>query len=168
MTKILLGISILVLIGTENFACAKARYAPKREMIERSCAIAIINVKEVKKVKTLGEHWTYFELANAEVEKVLKGKLLPSIELLGEENFICERCRVTPGKYIAFLRPEGSRWACTNWYLSVRQIEGTKVKWYDSDTGTTLSTYPLDLVLKDIETQISMANTSKDLKDPCR
>ncbi len=159
--------AILILVFS-NSALAKARYAPKPEMIEKSCAIAIIEVKDVKKAKTQGEHWAYFELANAQVEKVIKGTLPASIELLGDEDFICERCQVKPGKYLAFLRPEGSKWACTNWYLSVRPIEGTQVKWYDSDGGTTLSSYPLNLVLKDIEKQMSKAHPSKGLEDPCR
>jgi hypothetical protein len=128
-----------VLFFASNAVWAEARYAPKGEMIERSCAIAIVNVKDVKSIKTRGEHWTYHEMASADVEKVIKGSLPSSIELLGNEGFICEQCRVTPGRYLAFLRPEGGQWACTNWYLSVRPIDGTQVKWYESESGVSLS-----------------------------
>ncbi|MFS4457886.1 hypothetical protein [Bdellovibrio sp. HCB2-146] len=167
MKKINLITFIVTSIVAGSTAWTKAYYAPKLEMLENSCAIAVINVTEVKKTKIQGEHWSYSELANVKVEKVIKGNLPSQIELLGEESFICERCRVKPGKYIAFMRPEGKRWACTNWYLSVRPITGTQVEWYTGNASIALSSQPFEEVVKDIESQLAYLK-KKDLKDPCR
>lgn len=166
MNKFFVEIYVIVMMGVST-ASAKAYYAPKSEMIENSCAIAIIHVKDAKEVKSKGVHWDYNELANVDVEKVIKGTLPPSIELLGDENFICEQCKVTPGKYLAFLKPEGNKWVCANWYLSVRPIEGTQVKWYENEFGLKLSSRSLDSVIKDIEKQILNSPKGKNQKNPC-
>lgn len=166
MIKFIIVISLVITLGSSK-ALAKAYYASKPEMIERSCAIAIIQVKDVKKVFTSGESFDYNELAHVDVEKVLKGTLPSSIELLADENFICAQCRVKPGKYIAFLKPQGSKWACSNWYLSVRPIEEGKVEWYTNNFGIKLSSFMLDAVVKDITAQLSMDKRENKLKDPC-
>lgn len=160
--------ALVLLMSVGSVAFARAYYAPKEAMIKKSCAIAIVNVASVKKVDTKGKHWTYKEMAVAKVERTLKGKLPSEIELLGDESFICAQCRFSPGRALVFLKPEGRRWACSNWHLALRTIKGDRVRWFtDNKSASSLSPQLLETVLKDVESVIAKSPASKPGEDPC-
>src|SRR4051812_28988739 len=78
----------------------KAAYYGKREMIKQAEIIAIVNVSKVEPTTVKGKGWTYREVANIKVEKVLKGKLSETASLYGGENFICAQVHYQPGRQL--------------------------------------------------------------------
>lgn len=144
----------VILFASAEVAFGKAYYAPKNEMISKSDAIAIVEVYDVKPEGFKGKHWEYKQAAYVMVERTLKGNVSGQIKVFGEENFICERCMFSKGRFLAFLRQDGERWACSNWYLSLRPIKDGKVDWYSSDTGTSLKSIQLEDAINDVESKI--------------
>ena len=76
--------------------------------------------------------------------------------LHGDEDFICAQCRFSAGKYLVFLRKDGSLWVGSNWHLSARPIlgraEGAQtVDWFTDDRGIGTQAQPLDEVLTDVK-----------------
>ncbi|MEO8205848.1 MAG: hypothetical protein ABI615_06675 [Chthoniobacterales bacterium] len=102
-------------------------------MIERADAIAIITISEVKEVDIKGKMFTYRQAGNAKVDKVLKGELPKDFILYGAETFICARCIITNGRFLAFLKKDDALWTGANWQLSLRPIKDDEVEWYTAE-----------------------------------
>ncbi len=145
----------------ESFA--KAYFAPKRQMIERAEAIAIVEIKEVVKTDAKGRIWTYRQKAVAKVTQTIKGELPENVDLYGGETFICAQCNFTEGKYLVFLRKDGDKWVGSNWHLSVRLIKGDTVEWYKDDTSIQLKDgIPLKDVIEEIEKILKEQDAKND------
>ena len=123
---------IALLFGT-GAGTARPYYAPKGEMIARSEVIAIVDVQQVAPAQVRGRSWTYEQRADAVVVQVLTGELPRRVALHPQEDFICTRIDFRPGRYLVFLRRDGSLWAGSNWYLSARLIESGSLEWYAGD-----------------------------------
>jgi len=166
MRRTLPIIGLFVLLPAfASIAHAKAAFAAKAEMVQRSAAIAVVNITRVDPAAVKGQHWTYRQLATARVESVLKGDLRAGdpISLHGEEDFICAQCRFAPGRYLVFLNQDSGLWVGSNWHLSVRPIntdaKGEQtVEWYADDKRTLeLKSQPLADVLADVRTLLAAA-----------
>ena len=166
MRRILLIVGLLVLpLAFASVAHAKAAFDAKAEMVQRSAAIAVIDITRVEPAAVKGQHWTYRQRATARVESVLKGDLRAGdpISLHGEEDFICAQCRFAPGRYVVFLNQDSGLWVGSNWHLSVRPIatdaKGDQtVEWYADDKRTLeLKSQPLGGVLADVRTLVAAA-----------
>ena len=138
-------------------AMAKAYYAPKLEMIKEADAIAIVNITDTRSEKNQGRYYWFAKVATAEIEKSLKGNLPNKFEIYWDEDFKCANCKFLKGRQLVFLRKEAiQKWACSNWYLSVRPIDKDKIEWYQSNSGLGLSNQPLKTVIKDLETELAI------------
>jgi len=129
---------------------ADACYTLAPEMIQRSAAIAIIDISKVEPIQAKGDHWTYRERAHATVHRTLKGSLPKTVSFFGNENFICAQVRFQPGRYLAFLRKDGEKFVGANWELSVRPIKDDQVEWYAQKERLDLSWQPLAAVLDQV------------------
>ena len=139
-------------------ARAKAAYSVKRGMVKDSSLIAVVEITGVEPAQVKGTIWTYQQRAFARVETVIKGEAPKDVRLVlhGEEDFICARCRFSPGRYLVFLRKDGALWVGSNWDLSARPIlggaEGAQtVDWFEDDRGIDTKAQPLDEVLADVK-----------------
>lgn len=83
--------------------------------------------------------------------QVLKGKLPETFDLYGSETFICAHCKLSKGRYLAFLTKDDKLWTGTNWQLSLRPIKGEQVEWYaEAGTPHQLTYQSLEAVLKQL------------------
>lgn len=156
-------------------AGAKAAFAGKTEMVDRSAVVAVVDITAVETVSVKGEHWTYQQRAKAVVKQALKGPLVAGAEITlhGDEDFICARCHFTPGRSLVFLTvdksADGSKlWIGSNWHLSIRPItadpdKGDRVEWYKDDRNIELAPAPLGDVLAEIG---RLVNQQKDQAQP--
>ena len=136
-------------------AGAKAYYQPKDEMISRAFVIAVITLSEVKDIESTGKTWTYRQQGSAIVEQVLKGDIPAAFTLHGSESFICARCPLAPGRFLAFLRKDGELWVGSNWHLSLRPVSGKTVEWFAGDESRfTMKATSLDDVLTEIRAMV--------------
>lgn len=145
---------LIVLLAHAPAAHAKAYFAPKKEMIARAQAIAVVTIDAVETVEVEGKHWTYLQRATARVEQLIKGTLPETVELHGEETFICARCTFAPGRYLVFLDRDGNLWVGSNWHLSARPIAGENVEWYADDRGSATKAMPLASVLAEVRSLV--------------
>lgn len=127
-------------------AYGRAYFFSRSELIHKAEVIAVIDLQApVKALPTgqdqdpfggdvaEGKHWSYAKQANARVVQVLKGKISKNFILYGNESFICAQCRLSKGRFLAFLRKDGDLWSGVNWNFSLRPIRGEQVEWYVSD-----------------------------------
>ena len=155
-------IALVFALAMPSPASAKAAFASKTEMVDRSAVVAVVDITAVETVSIKGEHWTYGQRAKAVVKQVLKGPLVAGaeIKLHGDEDFICARCHFAPGRSLVFLTEDkttdGSRlWIGSNWHLSIRPItadpsKGDRVEWYKDDKNIELAPAALADVLADV------------------
>ena len=134
-----------------HLAQAKARFAPKTEMIRKSKAIAIVQITRVDPIEKKGGFWTYRQIASANVESVIKGKLPGTIQIYGDENFICAQVQLKVGRFLIFLAEDRDMLVGSNWHLSIRPIENNLVGWYEKEEGIVLVEKSLEEVVKDIK-----------------
>ena len=133
-------------------AIAKAYYATEEEMIERSEAIAIVDITNVENKMTRSKPFNYRQIADANVLQVFKGSLPQNLKLHGMEDFICAQVNFSPGRYLVFLNRDGDLWAGSNWYLSARPIKDNLVEWYNpSGEYRELLWQPLDKVVERVQ-----------------
>lgn len=159
-------LAVLVLLGLTGTAFAKAYFSPKKEMIQRAEAIAVVNITSV--IETNVDPvahvpgWAYRQKATAEVERSLKGDAKGTIEIYGLESFICAQCRYEKGKFLVFLRKENGRWVGSNWQPGIRAITGDNVAWLTKDDDAFESKpAPLADVLSEIEAQVKKDAATK-------
>ncbi len=150
-------------------AGSKAYFAPADEMIKHAEIIALVDITKVSAVSVKGSHWTYSQVADARVEKVIKevpsekadaGKMTRSIKLYGGEDFECARCNFVPGHFLVFLRHDGPLLVSSNWHLAIRPLKNGMVEWY-----TVFGWSPADMQevpLKDVLNQIKKTLASPD------
>ena len=153
MKRILL---LLMLLGAASPCLAKARYAAdKTSMIQEAESIAIVNITNVEKANKKEKSWTYRQKATATVEQCLKGDAKGDITIYGLEDFICAQCRYETGRFILFLRKDGSLWVGSNWHLGIRPIKEKTVQWFkDGKTLFEMKYIPLDKVVDQINTVV--------------
>jgi hypothetical protein len=143
---------ILVLLLLSGAANAKARFAPRDEMIREADAIAVVEITRVDKA-SVKRGWTYSEAATARVERVLKGQLPATIRIHGGEDFICASTHYKPGRILVFLRRVGPLYVSANWHLGVRPITGGTVEWYArAGDPYTMKPLPLSRAFSDVQT----------------
>lgn len=131
-------------------ANAKAYFQTKDEMIERAEAIAVIQITGVGPATAAGQSWTYGQTGKAAVLQSIKGNLPEKFKIYGSENFICARCPLANGTYLAFLKKDGSLWTGSNWHLSLRPIKERMVDWFTGDDRYDTKPAPLERVLKQL------------------
>ena len=153
MKKILF---LLMLLGIASPCFAKARYAQKKkDMIQEAECIVIVNITKVEKADKKEKSWTYRQKASATVEQCLKGDVEGDITIYGLETFICAQCRYEKGRFILFLRKDGSLWVGSNWHLGIRAIKEKKVQWFKDDKMFfEIRNTPLDKVIDEINTVV--------------
>jgi hypothetical protein len=145
----------LMLVGIASPCFAKARYAQKKDMIREAVCIAIVNVTKVEKADKKEKSWTYRQKATATVEQCLKGDVKGDIVIYGLETFKCAQCRYEKGRFILFLRKDGSLWVGSNWHLGIRPIKEKTVQWFkDGRTLFEMKYIPLDKVVDQINTVV--------------
>ena len=134
-TVFLIGCMALV-CGTPK-AHAEGGYCQPDEMIRRSDHIAIITIERVVPLPKTEWPWAYGQLAHARVEREIKGALPPTVDLYGEENFVCQTTQLSPGRFLAFLRLDRTKLHSCNYQMGIRPIRGKRVEWYyDNGRGT--------------------------------
>lgn len=150
---------VLLLAALPLLALGKAYFSPKKEMIQRAEAIAVVNITSV--IETNVEPiahvpgWEYRQKATAEIERSLKGGVKGTIEIYGMESFICAQCRYEKGKFLVFLRKENGRWIGSNWQPGIRPITGDSVSWLvKNDDAFDSKPAPLADVIAEIEAQV--------------
>lgn len=151
MTPMKIVTLFLTLLLTTPSAFGKAAFYGKKETIEKSEAIAIVNITKVEMARVKRGGWTYSERAHATVERTLKGGLAGKATLHGGENFICAQVRYEPGRHLVFLRRDGDLWCGVNWHFGVRKIKKDKLDWFADDTSLKLETAELNSVVEQIE-----------------
>ena len=145
----------LMLVGIATPCFARARYAQKKDMIREAECIAIVNITKVEKADKKEKSWTYRQKATATVEQCLKGAVKGDISIYGLETFICAQCRYEKGRFILFLRKDGTLWVGSNWHLGIRPIKEKKVQWFKNDkTFREMTDAPLDNVIDEIHTVV--------------
>ncbi|MBA4148986.1 MAG: hypothetical protein H0X66_12790 [Verrucomicrobia bacterium] len=132
-------------------AFGKAAYYNKEQAIRSAEIIAIVDILKVKPANKKTEGWTYSKVAEAKVERVLKGELPETVKLYGGENFICAQVKYKPGKHLVFLGRNKDLLVGVNWHLAVLPITGDSVEWYASDKGIQLQPTPLSTALEEIK-----------------
>lgn len=155
---ILLTILVSTIAVDPQPAHAKAYFAPKKDMIIMSEAIAVVELDNVKKAEKKGTSWTYATEARARLIKSIKGALPPEFTVYGGENFICARTSLTPGKALVFLNHNGDLLISSNWHLGVRPITDGNLEWYDGDRFGPLKSVPLSTVIAYIESELGKRN----------
>jgi hypothetical protein len=102
--------STVIVVGCIALACAAPRahaeggYCQPNEMIRRSDSNAIITIEQVEPLPKIKWPWAYGQRANARVERNIKGALPATIDIYGEENFVCQETKLSQGTFLAFLR----------------------------------------------------------------
>ncbi len=147
MKRILLAV---ILLGLATPCFALARYAGKKDMIREAQVIAMVNITNVQEVNTKGKRWTYQQKALATVERCLKGNAEKEIEIYGMEEFVCARCRYEKGRFILFLRSDGTLWAGSNWHLGIRPITKDRIEWFNDENCFEMKEVPLADVISEI------------------
>ncbi|MEO7097878.1 MAG: hypothetical protein ABI162_00850 [Luteolibacter sp.] len=95
--------------------------------------------------------WAYGQQAKVRVEKILKGEAPKEFVLYGGESFICAQCRLSKGRFLAFLSKDGDLWVGTNWELSLRTVRGGEVEWYGSKEPFPMKFQKLDEIIAEIQ-----------------
>ena len=146
---------VLMLLGAASPCFAKARYAQKKDMIKEAECIAVVNITKVEEENKKEKSWTYRQKASATIEQCLKGDVKGSIAIYGMEDFICAQCRYEKGRFILFLRKDGSLWVGSNWHLGIRPIKEKHVQWFKDDRAFfEMKDTPLDHVIDEIKTVV--------------
>ena len=149
MKRILIAVMFL---GFASPCFAKAYYAPKEEMIQKTECIVIVEITKVEEAEKKGKSWTYSQKASATVKRCLKGDAKGGIEIYGMENFICAQYRFEKGTFLLFLRKEEGFWVGSNWHLGIRPITKDKVEWFkDDEARFEMKETPLDDVIVEIK-----------------
>lgn len=150
--KILITLLAMVLPWA---ALGKAAFFGKEAAIRKAEIIAIVDIEKVEPTEKKTKGWTYSEVAEAKVDRVLKGELPGTVRLHGGENFICAQVKYKPGKHLVFLHKDGDLITGVNWHLGALPITGDSVQWFATDASIELKPTPLRNALKDIETAVA-------------
>lgn len=156
---ILLATFLLLLPESSN---AKAAFLSMEKMIQRSDAIAIVDIIEVKETEKKSGHWTFRQIATGKVQQVLKGELDKKITLHGNENFICARHNFEVGRAILFLKKTPEILTGSNWHLSIRKITTRDtIMWFENSENIRLFKTPLSHAVQQIK-EIVLAQQLKN------
>jgi hypothetical protein len=117
-----------IVLTTFWTAHGKAYFYTRSELVQRSSAIAIIDISDPK--ETADSKNEYKQQANVKVVKLINGDLPDEFILNGMGSFICAQCILSKGRFLAFLRKDGDIWVGVNWQLSLRPIRDKEVEWY--------------------------------------
>lgn len=139
----IIAVSLMSSLSTFGKAC----FFTQTELVENAAVIAVVRLDEPEDAQpvggknvdpfagkeAIGKFWNYSQQAKVHVEKVLKGKVPSDFTMYGQESFVCAQCRLTKGRFLAFLSKDGDLWAGANWQLSLRPIRDKEVEWYVSE-----------------------------------
>lgn len=141
----------------------KAYFFKRTELVEKSLVIAIIELGEPGPSKpnagadpfvdqAMGTTWSYQKSSKASLVRKIKGEIPADFILHGDETFICAQCRLSKGRFLAFLQKDMDLWVGTNWHLSLRPIKDGWIEWYDGeDLIKPLKFQPEKVVIAEIE-----------------
>jgi hypothetical protein len=142
---------LIMLLAVASPCFAKARYAQKKDMIKEAESIVVVNITKVEDTDQKGKTWTYRQKVSATVERCLKGDAGGDITIYGLEDFQCAQCQYEKGRFILFLRKDGSLLVGSNWDLGIRSVKADKVQWFkDDEARFEMKESPLDDVIKEI------------------
>jgi len=159
--KTLAAILGLVLVLASH-GHGKAYFFKRSELVQKSLVIAIIDLGEPEPSKSnagadpfvdqaVGATWAYQKSAKAKVVRTIKGDIPAEFVLHGDETFICAQCRLSKGRFLAFLQKDKDLWVGTNWHLSLRPVKEGKIEWYDGeDLMKPMTLQPEAAVLADV------------------
>ncbi len=149
-------IATLLCLAIVPQAMAKAYFQTETELVTQSAAIAIIEIAEPQPSEQKGTTWTYRQSATAKIISRIKGDIPDTFTLHGDETFICARCPLRAGRFLAFLNRDGELWIGANWQLSLRPIKDDKIEWYVvPEQRNPMAYQPSELVLKRIQELIA-------------
>ena len=139
---------------------SKAYIASRKEMIERSSAIALVDIKTVDRGSIQGKTWLYSEVARAQVIETFKGKLAHSITIYGGENFICARSHFVKGLCLVFLDLDDKLYVGANYHLSCLPVTKNAkgeliVSWLSGPDSRELAPRPLPKVKEELAMDLS-------------
>jgi hypothetical protein len=125
---------------TQAQVLAKAAFYSEADLVLKSTAIAIIDLGTPSPiqlanpfdptVKTDPNRLPCTTSAQAKCVELISGELPATFVMQGDEAFICAQCRLSKGRYLAFLVKHDDHWEGTNWQLSLRPIKDGKIEWY--------------------------------------
>lgn len=150
-------------LALAGFSHGKAYFFKRTELVEKSLVIAIIELGDPGPSKAnagadpfvdqaKGKTWTYQKSSKASVVRKIKGEIPADFVLHGDEAFICAQCRLSKGRFLAFLQKDMDLWVGTNWHLSLRPIKDGKIEWYDGEDLTKpMKFQPEKVVIEEVE-----------------
>lgn len=142
---------------------AKAYFFKRSELVEKSLVIAIIELGDPGPAKAnagadpfvdqaKGTTWTYQKSSKASMVRKIKGEISADFILHGDETFICAQCRLSKGRFLAFLQKDKDLWVGTNWHLSLRPIKDGRIEWYEGEDLTKpMKFQPEKVVIAEVE-----------------
>ena len=130
---------------------AKARFWTKRDMIEKSSVIALVEMKEVQHLQPTRQFGD--QEATFTPIRILKGQMNARGEHVFTRCFYpCAITQVKPGTWLVFLqRKKDGKLFGFNWQLSYLAITNETVKWYKGERTLSLKTTKLDTVVQEIQ-----------------
>jgi hypothetical protein len=161
---------ILCLLLSSEPGWGKANFFTLEDLIENSEVIAIITLETPRIAKPgarigdpfgsgdrgAGKDWIYSQEAEARVEVLLKGEIADEFMLYGGEDFHYAECRLSEGRFLAFLNKDGELWVGANWQVSLRPIQGDEVEWYiDHAAPFPMKFQDLNEALTQVRTELS-------------
>jgi hypothetical protein len=136
----LYGQALAFLLLTQVSAFGKAAYFSEEQLVLKSAAIAIIDLDTPSPiplanpfdptVKSAPNRMPCTTSAQAKCVELISGELPATFVMQGDETFICAQCRLSKGRYLAFLVKVDDHWEGTNWQLSLRPVKDGKIEWY--------------------------------------
>jgi hypothetical protein len=137
---------------------AKAAFLSKKNMIDQSSVIAVVDVSKLEATSTKSHSWTYRQKATASVERILKGTVPKTFNIYGDEDFICAQCKFpATGRYLVFLRKADDLLVGSNWQYSFRKIDNKQVDWLEEPGQARLSMTleNEDTVIKEVTQEVA-------------
>jgi hypothetical protein len=133
----LFGQALVLLLLLQAPVFAKAYFFTEEELVKGAAAIAIIDLEapvvlemDVFNPPPAADGFSYSQKARAKCVTLIAGQLPDSFEMFGDESFICAQCKLSKGRFLAFLVKKKDIWVGVNWHLSLRPVKDGKIEWY--------------------------------------
>jgi hypothetical protein len=131
------GIAALTSLLPQSHSFAKAVFFGEEDLVLKSAAIAVIDlgtpVKNEENNDPFAPSPTLMPCTTKVPAKTIQriaGDLPNTFTMYGDEIFICARCHLNKGRFLAFLCKEKEQWVGTNWDFSLRPVTDGKIEWY--------------------------------------
>ncbi len=135
------------------FSLSEAKWARmKRDDFIKASQVIVIG--DLIKVSSKDIDQLHDQLAEFKLSKNIRGKVGREFSVVGSKKGICtplvDFTNSPKGKYLLFLREDGSHYCDVNGGYSVLEIKDGKVKWYKDDQSLEMIDTSLDAVLQQI------------------